>query len=86
MKTIRANDKSAPKTQPMGRPVDTGPADSGKQFPDTDHFKGQPVDSEYASVPTDKDMIQANLKKAGEEIQTRFGLEERGVKVPEYQK
>lgn len=85
MKTIKSDDKSVPKTQPEGRQVDTGPVE-GKQFPDTDHFKGKPVDAQYATVPTDKDKIMANLKKAGEEIQTRFGLEERGVKVPQYEK
>jgi hypothetical protein len=85
MKTVRSPNKKVPKSTPTGRTVDTGPT-SGKQFPDTDHYKGRPVDSEYATVPTDKSKIQANLKKAGEENQTRFGLEERGVKVPRYQK
>jgi len=67
-----------PKTQSTGKAVDTAP-DGGKQFPDTDTFKGKPVDSNYATVPTDKDAILANIKKAGEEVKTRFGLEERGV-------
>jgi len=51
----------------------------GDSFPDRDTFQGEKVDGSYATAKFEKENIVGNLKKVGEEIKTRFGLEDRGV-------
>lgn len=64
--------------QPKEDKVDTGPK-GAERFPATDEWAGKPVTGDYQTIPEDKEAIEANLKKAGEEVLTRFGLDERGV-------
>lgn len=89
-KTITTPDpKKAPVTTEAGVPMQEQPVTGGNQFPDTDTWNGKKVDSNYATVPSDKEAILENLKKAGQEVQTRFGLETRGLEgtpLPENKK
>ena len=78
MDYIKAATEKAKKEQSKGKSIETGP-EGKEKFQDTDFYKGKPVDANYQTVPEDKAQIEKNLKKAGEEIQTRFGLDERGV-------
>lgn len=78
MDYIKAAEEKALKDKKNAKSVDTGPV-GGDKFQDTDFYKGKPVDANYQTVPEDKEQIEKNLKKAGEEIQTRFGLDERGI-------
>jgi hypothetical protein len=55
----------------------------GFKGPD-EKWKGEVVDMNYGVVPTEKEAIQANLKKAGEDTITRFGLDQRGVEPAPY--
>lgn len=50
----------------------------------SDKWQGEVVDMNYGVVPTEKATIQANLKKAGEDVLTRFGLDQRGVEPEPY--
>jgi hypothetical protein len=68
----------ANQTPNKGNTVSTGPQPA-ETFPDTDTYQGKPVDANYGTIPTDKDAIEANLRKVGQENITRFGLDERGV-------
>jgi len=56
---------------------------TGTKGPD-DKWKGEVVDMNYGVVPTEKDAIKANLKKAGEDTISRFGLDQRGVEPEPY--
>jgi len=64
--------------QQKGTATDTGPKGADK-FPSTDTWQGKPITSDYQTIPTDKDAIEENLKAAGAEVQSRFGLEQRGI-------
>ena len=66
--------------QQKGKKTDTGPK-GAEMFPATDEWKGKPVTGDYQTIPEDKDAVEENLRKAGEEIQSRFGLETRGVDI-----
>jgi len=68
----------APDSEVPGKVTDTGPQPAAT-FPDTDTWKGKPVDGNYGTIPEDKDAVEANLRKVGEENQTRYGLDVRGV-------
>ena len=68
----------APASEITGAVTDTGPQPA-ETFPNTDEWKGKPVDSNYGTVPEDKDAVEANLRKVAEENITRFGLDMRGV-------
>ena len=65
---------------PAGKKVNTGP-NAGETFPSTDEWAGKPVTGDYQTIPEDKQAIEENLKRAGEEVQKRFGLETRGVDI-----
>lgn len=66
-------------TEPPATPkTDTGPKGT-EMFPSTDEWKGKPVTGDYQTIPEDKEAIEENLKKAGEEVRNRFGLNEMGV-------
>jgi hypothetical protein len=47
-------------------------------------WEGQLVDMNYSVVPEEKEAIQANLKKAGEDVLKRFGLDTKGVEPETY--
>lgn len=68
--------------QQKGAATDTGPKPD-ERFPDTDTWKGKPITGDYQTVPEDKEAIEENLRTAGEEVQKRFGLETRGIDVPD---
>ena len=81
MDRIKAQELEALKThEEKGSKVDTGP-DELEAFPATDDWKGKPVTGDYQTIPEDKEAVQENLKRAGEEVQKRFGLETRGVDI-----
>jgi hypothetical protein len=71
---------AAPPSAVTGAVTDTGPQPE-QRFPSTDEWAGKPMTGDYQTIPEEKDAIERNLRKAGEEIQTRFGLETRGVPV-----
>ena len=78
--------KNAPQpSEVTGAVTDTGPQ-AEERFPNTDTWAGKPVDGNYQTYPEDKDAIEANLKRTGEEIQKMFGLETRGMKVTQAEK
>ena len=47
-------------------------------------WEGELVDMNYSVVPEEKDAIQANLKRAGEDSLKRFGLDTKGVEPETY--
>jgi len=47
-------------------------------------WEGQVVDMNYSVVPEEKEAIQENLKKAGEDTLKRFGLDTKGVEPETY--
>ena len=66
--------------QQKGKKTDSGPQ-GAEMFPATDEWKGKPVTGDYQTIPEDKDAIEENLRVAGEEVQSRFGLDQRGVDI-----
>jgi hypothetical protein len=63
-----------------GKPADTGPQ-GAEMFPETDTWKGKPVTGDYQTIPEDKEAVEQNLRVAGEEVRSRFGLDTRGVDI-----
>lgn len=78
-KTISVDDQTM--KPPTGTPVipKAPVVQGGDQFPDTDTYKGQKVDSNYAPIDLEKDNIKENLRKMNEDTKARFGLDDRGV-------